>query len=274
MKKVISILLMILLALSLSCCSNETVSCQNCKKDISASARYCEHCGTKTESVSSANTSSISLNEQNISSQISSADSSVQTPSSQVQSQVQSQIHIHSFSAPTCTAPAICSCGEKNGLKLEHNYINNVCSHCGKVGGTITITADNFNTYFEIVEEADWGINAFDEATDFKGIRHWIRFKDKYKNRFTADVACEYLIKTGNRYSYEFDLKNKTYKIGKIIEKYNPQEQLSTTRIQDSDGAYITSSIIVTSYIGQSKCISLTSIGKITRAQGTITYCE
>ncbi len=40
--------------------------------------------------------------------------------------------HIHDYSSSTCVDPQICSCGEKRGIALGHNYLNGVCDRCGE----------------------------------------------------------------------------------------------------------------------------------------------
>ena len=51
-------------------------------------------------------------------------------------------VHIHKFSAATCTSPRICACGETAGTATDHNYAAatcsapKTCSFCGATEGT------------------------------------------------------------------------------------------------------------------------------------------
>ena len=42
--------------------------------------------------------------------------------------------HTHSYTGATCTKPGVCSCGEVDpyGKTLSHNYVDGICSSCGR----------------------------------------------------------------------------------------------------------------------------------------------
>lgn len=73
-------------------------------------------------------------------------------------------------------------------IAKEKEYIN--------VGNTysckkeIEITLDNWNRYFEIVENTDWRKNAFGEAENLN-ISYSFKLKDEYQTAYDNDIAVE-----------------------------------------------------------------------------------
>lgn len=41
-------------------------------------------------------------------------------------------VHVHVYSAATCTAPKTCSCGETEGVPAGHRYTDGKCEACGQ----------------------------------------------------------------------------------------------------------------------------------------------
>ncbi len=168
MRKLIALLLTIILAVSLVACSNQnpasstpesntpTISHtqENTEPDASVSENTQTSTSTNSQTPSTNTQTSTDINNQTSS-------TNTQTPNSNnTTSNTTSNTttpHSHSFSAATCTQPKTCTCGATQGTKLEHiwtdatcqspktctlcktttgeklnhNFVNYVCSKCG-----------------------------------------------------------------------------------------------------------------------------------------------
>ncbi len=174
----------------------------------------------------------------------------------------------HDWKDATCSAPKTCkNCGINEGSVIEHNFLNGKCSYCSKPGGTVEITLENWNQYFEIYEWVDWNKNAFDEPTEFFGIRISFRIKDEYVNNCTATVKCEYLINQSHC-NVTYDVATETCTIGAPTDTFNEH---SSTLEGGASESYISFSI---GDMGQSGSYIMTKYNfvKMTRIQGTITF--
>lgn len=174
----------------------------------------------------------------------------------------------HNWKDATCINPRTCiNCGKNEGSVIEHDFANGKCSYCGKVGGTIEITLENWNQYFEVYEWVDWNKNAFDEPTEFFGIRISFNIKDEYVNKCTASVQCEYLINQSHC-NVIYDIATETCTIGNPIDTFN--EHSSTLEGGEAE-SYISFSL---GDGGQSGNYIMTKYNfvKMTRIQGTITF--
>ena len=60
--------------------------------------------------------------------------------------------HEHTFSEATCTNVSTCLCGATTGEKLDHNYIDGICSSCGFVKGAIVAN----KTMTELIAANGW----------------------------------------------------------------------------------------------------------------------
>ncbi len=84
-----------------------------------------------TSSDDSKNTEALESDTSNTSTNIQSSSSSASTTSSVTQSTVSAtssvNVHSHSYSKATCTAPATCSCGATSGTALGHNWQAATC---------------------------------------------------------------------------------------------------------------------------------------------------
>lgn len=133
MKKVMSLLLVLMIVLSLSACgSNETAT----DNDTGNSTTQNQTDVTDTSSTEqSADTSSSTTD-------IIGSSDSTDIPNSTTTTKPNPPTHTHSYSSATCTAPAKCSCGATNGSALGHNYGNadctnpKKCSRCGATNGS------------------------------------------------------------------------------------------------------------------------------------------
>lgn len=96
---------------------------------------------------------------------------------------------------------------------------------------TIEITLNNWNEYFEVYEWVDWNLNAFNEPTEFFGIRISFNIKNKYKNCSSSDIAMEYIINQSHN-NVSYDVQKKKYEIGKALDYFD--EHTSTL----SGGSY------------------------------------
>lgn len=126
MKKVMSLLLMVMIVLSLSACGvNETATDNDTVSSTTQNQTDVTDTGSTEQSTDTPNTTT-----------------KPSTPA-----------HTHSYSGATCTAPAKCSCGETEGEALGHSFNNGVCSRCGFVkfetlkfsGSNQGIVAENIN---------------------------------------------------------------------------------------------------------------------------------
>ena len=122
MKKIISILLLIVLIFSLSGCkkSNNTSSELDTgfQNDISIVGTSSQNNTTSNEDLESGQSSSEEEIKPQSSSESSSKDEN-STPSTPT--------HTHSFSNATCTEPKKCSCGATDGQALGHKWIDATC---------------------------------------------------------------------------------------------------------------------------------------------------
>ena len=126
MKKVISIMLLVVASLMLSACGNKEVISEK-EKDVPKSNDVVIESDSKSEVVEQEEEKG---EEENKSSEKKEPESS--TPA-----------HVHSFSAATCTSPQKCSCGATNGSALGHRWQEATCkspkkcSVCGVTEGSV-----------------------------------------------------------------------------------------------------------------------------------------
>ena len=126
MKKVISIMLLVVFSLMLSACGNKEVVSEK-EKDVSKPKDVVVEADSKSESVDKEEEN---VEEENKSSEKKEPESS-------------KPAHVHSFSAATCTSPQKCSCGATNGSALGHRWQEATCkspkkcSVCGVTEGSI-----------------------------------------------------------------------------------------------------------------------------------------
>ena len=127
----------------------------------------------------------------------------------------------HNYVEATCKNAKTCNrCGTTEGMVLSHKFNNGECVYCGEEGGTVSITIDNWEKYFEVYDEVDWNLNAFGEPVEFKGINIVIGIKDEYKDKCIANISFEYQINQGHC-DVQYDVKNKKCVIGKQTDVYN-----------------------------------------------------
>ena len=143
MKKIISLLLMVMIVLSFSACGENDITTDN---HIDSSASQSQNDATDTSSSGQSASAPESTDNNSDSSEntdVSSSTASETTSSTTSEtSNPTTSTHTHSFSAATCTVPAKCSCGVTNGSALGHNYSNATCteakkcSRCGTTSGS------------------------------------------------------------------------------------------------------------------------------------------
>lgn len=100
----------------------------------------------------------------------------------------------------------------------------------------IEITADNWNTYFELVTVQKENVNEFGEV-QFLYLDIFYKIKDEYNNRvnsYLSDVVFEVEVRECN-YDFTFDATNKTYTLGK---RDDDREDIDTNTYSFREGHY------------------------------------
>ena len=100
----------------------------------------------------------------------------------------------------------------------------------------IAITAENWNTYFELVTIEKEVLNEFNEL-DRIYLESFYQIKEEYNDRVNtalSDVVFEVETKTCG-YNYSLDITNKTYTLG---ERDNDREEIDTTTVEFREGHY------------------------------------
>ncbi len=131
----------------------------------------------------------------------------------------------------------------------------------------ISINIDNWNQYFEIKEWVDWQLNAFNEPTNFFGIRISFNIKNKYKNCSSNNIAMEYLINQSYN-DITYDVKNKKYFVGPAKEYF---DEHTSTLSGGSYESYLAFSLGDGGTDTGSYQMSKYNFVKVTRIQGTLT---
>lgn len=127
MKKVVSIMLLVVASLLLSACGNKEVVSEK-EKDVSKSKDVVVESDSKSEVVEQEE----EKNEEKENKSSESKDPESSKPA-----------HVHSFSSATCTSPQKCSCGATNGSALGHRWQEATCetpkkcSVCGAIEGSV-----------------------------------------------------------------------------------------------------------------------------------------
>lgn len=100
----------------------------------------------------------------------------------------------------------------------------------------IEITAENWDTYFELVTVQKENVNEFGEV-QFLYLDTFYKIKEEYNNQvncYLSDVVFEVKVKECN-YDFTFDIANKTYTLG---ERDNDREDIDTRTYKFGEGHY------------------------------------
>lgn len=146
---------------------------------------------------------------------------SADTTSSAESVEASSNVSIEPSSKETSSADPIVSKEESVAVSSKEESVADTSSEV-KTSGSITITLDNWDEYFEFVVEEEWQENAFGEA---EGLHFVYKFQpkeeyaDKIKKNANFSIAVEYTFTTTTSLAYvpiTVDYENRTYSLGDI----------------------------------------------------------
>lgn len=141
MKKILSLVLLLVLCVFLCSCQKDAIIiCGNCASEVPKSSKYCPSCGVALFQNNANPSATNNTTEQQGASQNTTTNATEQ-PDIPQNSTNNTTTHTHAFSSATCTEPAKCSCGEVNGDALGHTWKDATCtsakkcSRCGQTDG-------------------------------------------------------------------------------------------------------------------------------------------
>jgi len=141
------------------------------------------------------------------------------------------------------------------------------------------ITMDNWDTYFELVQNEDWRVNGFGEAEDYR-VDYQLKLRDEYLekvNRLNFNLSVE-LSFTANYHDATVDLTTREVMIGDIATNISGEDTGEVSRVNDVtyfDETGILSMYNASSYLiqwdnGTQSMYVIEDIPTVTRIQGTI----
>lgn len=268
MKRSLVLLLSFCVLFGLSACENDDTT----NADASGNVSQTETTELSTESLGEASITSVAETSEstNLTSTRTSITDTTSNEISKCSSNTKRSAHSHVYSKATCIQPAKCSCGVVQGLALGHDYVDGKCSRCGRIGGKIEITLENWDKYFEVYEWVDWNLNAFGEPTEFFGIRISFNLKSEYRDKCSADVACEYLI-SQSHCIVAYDVQSQTCNIGEPMDYFNEH---SSTLNGGAYESYISFSLGDRGTTKGSYTMEKYNFVKMLRVQGTLELLE